>query len=299
LEFKSKTMKVTRYGIALLVLTLGLWSCGSKKDNNENSDEFKQAEESLTDEIKDVENNLPSPTEIPYLLQATGAEFNQSLLNDKKKVDSYLTRNDKAALNLGVYASDIGYLVSYDKTQEAIDYVTASKKLANGLGVLGTFDQEVLKRFEKNIAQKDSLTELVNDAIKQTEKYLKSDNRIKPAALMIAGSFIEGLYISTGLIKSYPKDLKEQDRMLVLTPLIRVVLQQRESIDDLVKMLSGVEQTEPVISILEQLNSLEGSYRALNIEERIKNNQTDQILKDKNLADITSTVEKLRKSIVD
>ncbi len=87
--------------------------------------------------------------------------------------------------------------------------------------------------------------------------------------------------------------------MLVLTPLIRVVLQQRESIDDLVKMLSGVEQTEPVISILEQLNSLEGSYRALNIEERIKNNQTDQILKDKNLADITSTVEKLRKSIVD
>ncbi len=233
------------------------------------------------------------------MLQATGAEFNQSLLNDKKKADSYLTRNDKAALNLGVYASDIGYLVSYDKTQEAIDYVTASKKLANGLGVLGTFDQEVLKRFEKNIAKKDSLTELVNDAIKQTEKYLKSDNRIKPAALMIAGSFIEGLYISTGLIKSYPKDLKEEDRMLVLTPLIRVVLQQRESIDDLVKMLSGVEQTEPVISILEQLNSLEGSYRALNIEERIKNNQTDQILKDKNLADITATVEKLRKSIVD
>jgi hypothetical protein len=292
-------MKVTRYGILLLILTLGLWSCGSKKENNENSDEFKQAEESITDEIKDVENNLPSPTEIPYLLQATGAEFNQSLLNDKKKADSYLTRNDKAALNLGVYASDIGYLVSYDKTQEAIDYVNASKKLANGLGVLGAFDQEVLKRFEKNIAQKDSLTNLVNDAVKQTEKYLKSDNRVKPAALMIAGSFIEGLYISTGLIKSYPKDLKEEDRMLVLTPLLRVVLQQRESIDELIKMLNTVEQTEPVTSILEQLNSLDASYRALNIEEKIKNNQADKILTDKNLADITSLVEKVRKSIVD
>jgi len=292
-------MKVTHYGILLLVLTLGLWSCGSKKENNENSDEFKQAEESLTEEIKDVENNLPSPTEIPYLLQATGAEFNQSLLNDKKKADSYLTRNDKAALNLGIYASDIGYLVSYDKTQEAIDYVNASKKLANGLGVLGAFDQEVLKRFEKNIAQKDSLTNLVNDAVKQTEKYLKSDNRVKPAALMIAGSFIEGLYISTGLIKSYPKDLKEEDRMLVLTPLLRVVLQQRESIDELVKMLGSVEQTEPVTTILDQLNSLEASYRALNIEEKIKNNQADKILSDKNLADITNSVEKLRKSIVD
>jgi hypothetical protein len=292
-------MKVTRNGILLLLLTLGLWSCGSKKENNENSDEFKQAEESLTEEIKDVENNLPSPTEIPYLLQATGAEFNQSLLNDKKKADSYLTRNDKAALNLGIYASDIGYLVSYDKTQEAIDYVNASKKLANGLGVLGAFDQEVLKRFEKNIAQKDSLTKLVNDAVEQTGKYLKGDNRLKPAALMIAGSFIEGLYISTGLIKSYPKDLKEEDRLSVLTPLLRVVLQQRQSINELAKMLGSVEQTEPVTSILEQLTSLEASYRALNIEEKIKNNQADKILSDKNLADITSTVEKLRKSIVD
>src|SRR5689334_20886668 len=292
-------MKVTRYGIVLLVLTLGLWSCGSKKDANENSDEFKKAEESLTDEIKDVESNLPSPTEIPYLLQETGAEFNQSLLNDKAKADSYLTRNDKAALNLGVYAADIGYLVSYDKTQEAIDYVTASKKLANGLGVLGSFDQEVLKSFEKNISNKDSLTRLVNEAVKETEKYLKNDNRVKPAALMLTGSFIEGLYISTGLIKTYPKDLKEQDRMLVLTPLIRVVLQQRESIDDLAKMLSGVEQTEPVTSILEKLNSLEGSYRDLNIEEKIKNNQADKILNDKNLADITTTVENLRKSIVE
>ena len=64
-------------------------------------------------------------------------------------------------------------------------------------------------------------------------------------------------------------------------------------------MLSSVEQTEPVTSIVEQLNSLEASYRALNIEEKIKNNQADKILSDKNLADITNSVEKLRKSIVD
>jgi hypothetical protein len=165
--------------------------------------------------------------------------------------------------------------------------------------VLGSFDQEVLKSFEKNISNKDSLTRLVNSAVKETEKYLRGDNRVKPAALMLTGSFIEGLYISTGLIKSYPKDLKEEDRMLVLTPLLRVVLQQRESIDDLTKMLSAVEQKENVTSILEKLNALEGIYRDLHIEEKIKNNQADKILTDKNLANITSTVENLRKSIVE
>ncbi len=295
-------MKVTRFATAslALILTLGLWSCGPKKENSENSDEFKQAEESLNDEIKDVAYNIPSPSEIPYLLQATGAEFNQSLLSDRKKADQYLTRNDKAALNLGVYASDIGYLVSYDKTQEAIDYMNTSKKLADNLGVIGSFDPEILKRFEANISKKDSLTKLVNWAIQNADKYLKNDNRNKPAALMIAGSFIEGLYISTGVIKTYPKNiLKDDDRILILTPLIRVVIQQRESVGELVKMLGGVEQSEPVTSLLANLNSLEASYRAMNIEEQIKNNRADLILSDKNLAEVTSIVEKLRKSITD
>ncbi len=295
-------MKVTRFGIASLVLslTLGLWSCGPKKEKDENSDEFKQAEESLSDEIKDVAYNIPSPSEIPYMLQATGAEFNQSLLSDRKKADQYLTRNDKAALNLGVYAADIGYLVSYDKTQDAINYMNSAKKLADNLGVLGSFDANLLKRFEANISAKDSLAKMVNQAIHETEKYLKNDNRSKPAALMLTGSFIEGLYISTGLIKSYPKNLlKDDDRTLILTPLINVVINQRQSVDELVKMLGSVEQTEPITTLLADLNSLQSSYRAMNIEEHLKNNRPDLVMSDKNLADLTTTIEKMRKSITE
>jgi hypothetical protein len=294
-------MKVTYSPASFtLILTFALWSCGSKQAKNENSDEFKQAEESLKDEIKDVADNIPSPSEIPYLLKATGAEFNQSLLNDRKKADQYLNRNDKAAMNLGVYAADIGYLVSYEKTQEAINYLNSSKKLADNLGVLGSFDNQLLKRFEANISVNDSLSKMVDDAIHQTEKYLRTDNRNKPAALMICGSFVEGLYISTGLIKSYPKDLmKDDDRNLILTPIIRVVIQQRESVDELVKIMGSIEQTESVASLLSDLKSLQDSYRALNIEEQIKNNRSDLVISDKNLAGLTSITEKLRKSITE
>jgi len=294
-------MKVTRFGIIclMLLLTLGLWSCGSKKEKDDNNDEFKQAEESLNDEIKDVVYNIPSPSEIPYLLQQTGAEFNQSLLSDRNKADQYLTRNDKAALNLGIYASDIGYLVSYDKTQDAINYVNSAKKLADNLGVLGAFDADLLKRFEANISVKDSLAHMVDEAIHETEKYMKNDNRSKPAALMLTGSFVEGLYISTGLIKSYPKNiLKDDDRNLILTPLIRVIIQQRQSVDELIKMLGTVEQSEPVNSLLSDLNSLQTNYKAMNIEEHLKNNRADLILSDKNLIELTKTIEKIRSSIV-
>lgn len=296
-------MKFTRLSIYLFsfLAVLGLWSCGgSKEDQNKNSEEFNQAEESLKDQIQDLVYNIPSPSEIPYLLQATGAEFNQSLLNDRKKADSYGSRSDKAALNLGVYTTDIGYLSSYDKTQEAIDYLNASKKLADNLGVIGTFDTEVLKSFESNISNKDSLANILDKAVKSTDKYLKDDSKNRLAALLLTGSFIEGLYISTGVIKSYPKDILPNDaRNLILTPLITVILNQEKSVDEMAKMLASIDQAEPIASLNTDIKALQASYRALNIEEQIKNNRSDLVLTDKHLVEITSIVEKMRKSIVD
>ncbi|HPM29391.1 MAG TPA: hypothetical protein PLJ60_03560, partial [Chryseolinea sp.] len=243
---------------------------------------------------------IPSPSEIPYLLEATGAEFNQSLLSDRSKVDQYATHSDKAALNLGIYAADIGYLTSYDKSQEAIDYLAACKTLADNLNIIGSFDVEILKKFEANISNKDSLTHLLDQTIQKTETFLKDDKRNKHSSLIVTGSFIEGLYISTGVIKSYPKDILADDkRNLVLTPLMRVVLEQKKSVAELVKMLSVVDQTDPVTNIVAELKNLEKAFNALNIEEQIKNGRADLVLTDKNLEEITATVEKLRKGITD
>jgi hypothetical protein len=283
------------------LIAIGLASCGSSSsDKDKNSSEFKEAEESLKEQIEGVIYNIPPPSEIPYLLQATGAEFNESLVNPRTKVDQYASRTDKAALNLGVYAADIGYLSSYDKTQEAIDYLNSTKTLADNLGIIGSFDVEILQKFEANISNKDSLTHLLDRTIKKAENYLADDNRNKLSALVVTGSFVEGLYIATGLIKSYPKDLLPDDaRNLVLTPLIRVVLDQKKSASELLKMLSGVEQTEPIATIVTNLKSLEGAYNALNIEEQIKNNKANLVLTDKNLIDVTTIVEKMRKIITE
>ena len=266
-------MKFTSLRVLLFttLTAFGIWSCGSaSKEENTNTEDF-QSEDTLKDQISDIMDNLPSPSEIPYLLQATGAEFNQSLVNDSKKVDQYTLKNDKAALNLGVYAADIGYLSSYEKTQESITYMATVKTLADKLGVIGSYDMSEMDRFESNIANKDSLTSILDNSVKKTKDYLKDDSRDKLAALVLTGSFIEGLYISTGLIKSYPKNLLPDDsRNLVLTPLIRVILEQEKSVDELVKMLATVEQVDPITTLSADLTSLQASYRALDIEEQIK-----------------------------
>jgi hypothetical protein len=285
------------------LIAISLASCGSSSsDKEKNAAEFEDAEENLKQQLEELIYSIPSPSEIPYLLQATGAEFNESLINPRTKVDQYASRTDKAALNLGVYAADIGYLSSYDKTQQAIDYLNAAKTLADNLGVIGSFDVEVLQKFEANISNKDSLTRLLDRTIKQTQTYLADDNRNKLSALVVTGSFVEGLYISTGLVKTYPKDLLPDDaKNLVLTPIIRVILDQKKAVSDMVKMLTStsVEQTEPVTTIATDLKSLESAYAALNIEEQIKNNKANLVLSDKNLIEITNIVEKIRTSITE
>jgi hypothetical protein len=293
-------LKQSIYFFLSAIIALALTSCGSssKEDQNKNSDDFKEAEGALKNQIEEVVYNIPSPSEIPYLLQTTGAEFNEGLLNPKTKVDQYAARNDRAALNLGIYAADIGYLSSYDKTQESIDYLNAAKTLADNLGIIGSFDASVLKRFEANISNKDSLTHLLDQSIKKTENFLKDDSRNKLSALIVAGSFIEGLYISTGVVKSYPKNLLPEDkRYVVLTPIMRVILEQRKSVSELLKMMKSVEQSDPVTAIVADLTKLEAAYTALNIEDQIKNNRADLVLTDKNLAEITSVIEKLRNGI--
>lgn len=282
-----------------LLACFGLLSCGSKGDQDKNSKDFDDAGKSLKDVVDEIPKGIPKPSEIPYMLQATGADFNPSLVNDRRRADDYASQSDKAALNLGVFTADIGYLSSYEKTQESIDYLNTCKKLADDLGVSGSFDRTTLEKFETNIANKDSLAALLDDAMKKTDQYLKDDNRSKLGALLVTGSFVESLYITTGIIKSYPKDMLPVDaRNRILTPLMMIIVRQRESVSEVAKMLSAVDQTGPIPAIVADFRGLEASYKALDIEEKIKNNTGSLMLKDENLLDITKMVEKLRGDIV-
>ncbi len=295
-------MKLTPFACLLLaVFSVALFqSCGSGSDKEKNSEEFADAEETLKGQIEDLVYNIPDPAEIPYILQTTGADYNASLLSPTSKAESYMGRSDKAALNLGIYAADIGYLSSYEKTQEAVDYMHTCRELADNLNIIGTFDASLVDRFESNISNRDSLAQLLNSTVKQTENFLKNDNRNELAAQVITGSFIEGLYISTGLVKTYPKDLLPNDsRNLVLTPIIRTILDQKESVSELKKMLSSVEQSQAVAAIVADLGQLEEAYKSLNIEEQIRNNRADLVLSDANLVEITQIVERIRNRITE
>ncbi|MEO1049527.1 MAG: hypothetical protein AAFX87_02835 [Bacteroidota bacterium] len=298
-------MPQRKFGSIFLILLLlaGVFACdsGGKKDaDKEGFEKAKSdADADIKDQVKDVVYNIPTPSEIPYILESTGAEFNEALINDHNNADNYLSTNDKASLNLGVFATDVGYLSSYGKVQEAINYLNASKKLADYLGVTGSFDVSLINKFEQNLSDRKALASLLDSTIQKTDTYLKDENRSKLAALIITGSFVEGLYVSTKLVETYPKDiLSEEQRNLVLTKIIREVLNQKESVKDVIGILEGIEQTEEITALVNSFKQLQTAYDSLNFEEQLQNSDASTMLSDKNLLEIGRIIDEVRTGIV-
>ncbi|NJO03837.1 MAG: hypothetical protein HC880_21140 [Bacteroidia bacterium] len=192
-------LKQSQYLFITLAL-MGLYACGSGGGESEEAgtEDTTQAEE-VEKNLQQVLTKVPEPSEMPYQLKATGAEFSSKIPNSPDKAEMYKTTNNKAALNLGVYATDVGYVSVYEKVQNAIDYIQAVEELGDKLGISSALDPKLQERFKNNLSAIDSLTTIVDEALQQSDQYLKDNERNSIAALIFTGSFLEGLYISTQL----------------------------------------------------------------------------------------------------
>ncbi len=291
---KLKLNVLATFLCALFVLA----SCGGGKSDKDDKkkafDDAKTLEEEITHLVSE---DFPRPSEIPYLVMQTGADYNQSLINSRQGIDSYMANPEKSALNLGVYAADMGYLASYDKTQESIEYFNSCKQLADELGIIQGFDPAMVKRVETNIGQRDSLTKVLDEAVGKAAIYVKSQYS-KTGALIITGSFVESLFLATGIIKTYPKTAYKD---AVLVELTKMVIKQSSSVDEVLQMLnnSKIEKTETVNMLIKDFTELQESYVPLKeLQARIAKGDPKLTFNDQTLAGATKSIEKIRANIV-
>lgn len=241
---------------------------------------------------------LPKTSEVPAMIHLTGAEYDQTLINAPAKAANYTTTNDKAALNLGVYATDIGYLSVYNKTQDVLTYLKGSQKLADHLGLSNAFGSAMQKRFQENLSSQDSLVRIVDETMSYVQTYLAENQRDATGAMVVAGSFIEGLHISTGLIEKYPKNIPADIRNGVLTQLILKIIDQKKSLADLIGLMKSVKQDDQVTAYTQKLTDLQTQFEALKFEEKVKANVGDFAVTDKTLLGITAKVKEIRSEMV-
>jgi hypothetical protein len=287
------------FRLIVFVAILAAVACSpEKKDKEESSksEAFDKAQEEVKEQISGVVKEMPAPSEIPYLLMETGADFNESLLHNVKNVNNY-SQNNEAAVNLGVYATDVAYLSAYEKSQKALNYITEIRPLADQLALSGSFDPKTVERFEANLSNTDSLAMIVNEAINNADDHLRKTDRPKVAALLLAGSFIEGLYIATALVENYPNDLPDEARSLILIPLVDVIIKQEEPLIDLIELLKGVDQDDYIKTLIKDLEGLKAEYKKLNVQKLMDEGRGGELLKDEALDNITNQMGKIRDDV--
>jgi len=169
--------------------------------------------------------SLPSPYQISLLIEKSGISYNRDLLNKTSKASDYVD-NFSRAINFGVYGSDLGYINIYGQTQDAASYFAVLKIISQDIGLYDAMNKPTIKRIENNIENRDSLLVIVSNTYRNIDNYLKKNNRENTGALILAGGWIESIYLLTQQIKDHPQQ-----------KLMTRISEQKRPLENLIKLL--------------------------------------------------------------
>lgn len=236
-------------GLAALML---LASCGGDPPPQDILNPDAGTDSTQTARIRKTKNifhNIPSPMETAALLKKAGAEYDKDILNDPEKHSDY-TSASKQALNLGIYGADLSYASVFNNTQESMLFTGAAQNLAKKLDVANAFGQETMDRMERNRNDRDSLLNIISETYWDVDAYLKENGRDNVSALMIAGGWVEGLYIAAQVCKSHD------------TPELRQrIAEQKIPLGELLELLATYSTDDPAVSgVRADLGSLAGLF---------------------------------------
>lgn len=244
--------------------------------------------------------SLPSPYQLTMMVKNADVKFNESLMNPVGNNSNYTSQFQKC-VNLGVYGADLAYLNIYEQMPLVMNVFSVSKVLANDLDLLATFNNELVSRVEKNIDNNDSLLYIMTNTYRDIDIYLKESRRQKEGALILAGGWVEAMYILTQLAV----DTKNQE-------LIQHVGESKQPLDNLVKILtpyySGNQEIKELLdSLMDLTNDFEGveqsyTYKVPEIDAENKvtviKSVSKVVVKDADLQNIAKKIKNIRTFLV-
>jgi len=153
-------------------------------------------EKGIVQKLDLVIENLVLSDRIIEVLSADSSLFSVQLLHQTNLSTRYETSKQKA-IALGVYGADMNYVLHYEQTQQSFKYLLVSKQLAENIGVAMAFDQKTMQNYQENTSHKDSLISIVHNAYASVKKHLRSGDQFLMSSLVIAGTWVENMYLAT------------------------------------------------------------------------------------------------------
>lgn len=230
-------------------IALVLNSCNGSKDELDYADDnaIFVGLDSQKISAQNVFNTISSRYTILELKRQSEAEYNVQFLNNPDDVNTYSLESSKA-LNLGVYGADLNVASIYDQTQETMLFFKCVSILAKSIGVSNSFDENMGDRMTANQENRDSTLSIISQAFKSADITLRKNSRPGTSSLLIAGAWIEGLYVACQTAKETKSE-----------PIVKEIFNQKESLTNLIDLLKSskvANEAEYIINDLQTLKAI-------------------------------------------
>jgi hypothetical protein len=195
----------------LFMIVLIIAFCVSCKSKNDKKVKDEHKFSTLRSDSNDKESakseifyGLLTPTEITAIFKRLRVPYDVAALNPTTNEKLY-TSNAKAAVNLGIYGVDFGYIKMFSLSQQMINYLLTIKEMSYKLGIPEKYLMDPLAKIKEDVSSPDTILALVNKSYNDIESHLRKEGRESTAGLMLMGGWVEALYLTTQLLYNSEK----------------------------------------------------------------------------------------------
>ena len=262
--------------IIVLILIAGCDNSETQKENdnlNQNKSETSQEEKhkNISDEkIPAIYFGVPSPMETTIILKNSGAQFEESIMFPLENHHNELGQS-KTAIYLGIYSTDLNYCILSSKKKETLEELSAVINLAKEIHLESVVNESTKDRIELNLNNKDSMQVIIASTFWEMETVMKENDRSNLSSLIVAGGWIEGLYLACELAKINPDNSVIQ----------QIIADQKYTISNLNELLKSYAfDAEINESIVVPLKYLEKIFDQIKKEEYEETNSKNKEFSD-------------------
>lgn len=261
-------MKNLKYFILPIATGLILSSCGGddNKDEIDNTIDSTKTESVENTPVSETFFQVPSPGEMLTFIKMVGGKNNKntSFLNSPDNQKNYTDAKSKA-LNFGIYSCDLSYCSIFEIGAEALKYFKSVKTMGDQIGVSSAIKPETMKRLEGNVGNSDSLAVITDDVYFSSFETLENGKQGTTLALMVAGGWIESLYIATNLAK-YEAN----------SPIIERLADQKYTLENLIEFLKKHEADANVAGVKADFEGLLAEFNKIEQKDISANSKDDK-----------------------
>jgi len=239
--------------VAAVAFSISASSCGNDADNNTPVDS-NAADTGITTTVNTQDMvRVPSPNDIFQFMKTLGPNSGDgNLLNPTENEKKYASKKSQA-LNLGVYSADLLYASTFDVKDKVLGYFGTAMRMGTTLQVTTGLSDKDKNRISQNAGNADSLIAVGNDLYLSTFSNLEENDRGTDLSLMLAGGWIESMYLSCNMVKDFEKDKAMANK----------IAEQNASLENLVEYMTTYESNADVASVLQDLKALKGLFDAV------------------------------------